>query len=129
MNEQIRKKILVVEDEPAIGRMCEKVLAREGLEVGIAVNGRVAQDMVKKGQYQCCLIDIMVPEAGGMELYGWLQQQYPNLARGVVFTTGSLLDEKVMAFIKQSSRLFLPKPFTPGELRAAVMEALKRLGE
>ena len=129
MNEQIGKKILVVEDEPAIGRMCQKVLTREGFEVGIAINGRVAQDMVKRGEYKCCLIDMMMPEAGGMELYEWLQQQCPDLARGVVFTTGSLLDEKVLAFIKQSGRPFLPKPFTPGDLRAAVMEALKRLAK
>jgi len=127
VNEQIGKKILVVEDEPAIGRMCQKVLTGQGFEVRIAANGRVAQDMVKREQYHCCLIDIMMPEEGGTEFYGWLQQQYPELARGVVFTTGSLLDEKIMAFIKQSGRLFLPKPFTPGELKAIVAEALKQL--
>ena len=119
------KRILVVEDEPSIGNMCQRTLTREGFEVDIAVNGIVAQDMIEKKQYHICLIDIRTPKMNGTELYHWLQKKYPRLANQVVFTTGSLLDEKTMAFIEQSGRLFLPKPFTPGELMAVMEEALK----
>ncbi len=115
----------MVEDEPAIGNMCQRVLTREGLEVNIAVNGRVAQDMIEERQYDICLIDIRTPKMNGTELYKWLQKKYPQLANQVVFTTGSLLDEKTMAFIEQSGRPFLPKPFTPDELIAVVRKALK----
>ncbi len=38
------KRILVVEDEPAICALCQRVLTREGFEVDIAVNGKEAQD-------------------------------------------------------------------------------------
>lgn len=91
----------------------------------IAVNGRLAQDMIEKGQYNICLIDIRTPEINGTELYHWLQKKYPRLANQVVFTTGSMLDEKTRTFIEQSGRPFLPKPFTPNELVAVVEEALK----
>jgi len=93
--------------------------------VEIAVNGMLAQDMIENRQYDICLIDVRTPTMNGTELYHWLQKKYPRLANQVVFTTGSLLDEKTMAFIEQSGRPFLPKPFTPGELIAVVEKALK----
>jgi DNA-binding response OmpR family regulator len=105
--------------------MCRRVLTKEGLEVDIAVNGRLAQDMIENRQHDICLIDIRTPKMNGTELYHWLQKKYPQLANQVIFTTGSVLDEKTMAFIEQSGRPFLAKPFTPQELIAVVEEALK----
>jgi DNA-binding response OmpR family regulator len=119
------KRILVVEDEPSIGNICQRVLTREGFEVEIAVNGTLAQEMIDKKQYHICLIDIRTPKLSGAELYQWLQKNYPQVANHVIFTTGSIIDEKTMAFIEQSGRPFLPKPFTPNELTAIVKEALK----
>ena len=91
----------------------------------IAVNGKIAQDMIKKKQYHLCLIDIRTPRMGGEELYRWLQKKYPQMASRVVFTTGSVMDKGIMTFVEQSGRPFLPKPFTPKELVATVKEALK----
>jgi len=105
--------------------MCQRVLTKEGFEVDIAVNGRLAQDMIEKRQYDICLIDMRTPTMNGTELYQWLQKKYPRLANQVVFTTGGVLDEKTIPFIKQSGRPFLPKPFTPDELIAVVRKTLK----
>jgi DNA-binding response OmpR family regulator len=105
--------------------MCQRVLTKEGFEVEIAVNGRLAQDMIEERQYHLCLVDIRTPEMNGTELYQWMQKKYPRLANQIVFTTGSVMDEKTMTSIEQSGRLFLPKPFTPEELIAVVEKALK----
>jgi DNA-binding response OmpR family regulator len=118
---------LIVEDEPSIGNMCQRVLTREGFEVDIALNGTLAQDMIEKKPYNICLIDIRTPKMSGSDLYQWLKGKYPQVANRVVFTTGSAIDEKTMAFIEQSGRPFLPKPFTPNELVAIVNESLKQL--
>ena len=91
----------------------------------IAVNGILAQDMIEKKQYDICLIDIRTPKMNGSELYQWLRKEYPKMTNHVIFTTGSVIDEKTMAFIEQSGRPFLPKPFTPNELTAIVKESLK----
>jgi DNA-binding response OmpR family regulator len=117
----------VVEDEPAIGSMCQRVLGREGFEVDIAVNGTLAQEMIDKKQYCICLIDIRTPKMNGVELYQWLREKYPQMANRVIFTTGGVIDEKTIPFIEQSGRPFLPKPFTPGELTAIVKEAVAQL--
>jgi CheY-like chemotaxis protein len=107
--------------------MCRRVLTKEGFEVDIAVNGRLAQDMIEKRQYHTCLIDVRTPTMNGTELYHWLQKKYPRLANQVVFTTGGVIDEKIMPFIAQSGRPFLPKPFTPTELIMVMDKALKQL--
>jgi CheY-like chemotaxis protein len=121
------KKILVVEDEPSISTVCERVLASEGGEVEIAVNGKIAQDMIQKKRYDFCLIDIRTPTMNGKELHQWLAEKHPRLADGVVFTTGDVMDEDIQSLLKRTDRPFLPKPFAPDDLRAIMKEALGRL--
>jgi len=116
------KRILVVEDEPAISDVCQRVLIGEGFEVDIAINGKVAQDMIEEKQYDSCLIDIRTPRMNGRELYQWLQEKHPQLATGVIFTTGEMMGGDIQSFLEQAARPFLPKPFTPDELRAIVRE-------
>ena len=121
------KRVLVVEDEPAISQICLRVLVSEGFEVDIAVNGKVAQDMLEAKQYDFCLIDIRTPQMSGKELYQWLKKKHPELTRGVIFTTGDVMGGDTQSFLEQASRLFLPKPFTPDELKAVVREAVKEV--
>jgi len=120
-------RILVVEDEPAIGALCQRVLTSEGFEVDIAVNGKIAQDMIEKQQYDLCLFDIRLPLMNGIELHQWLQEKHPQLASHVIFATGSVMGEDTQSFLEQSGRPFLPKPFTPDELKAIVRETLIQL--
>ena len=121
------RRILVVEDEPAICDLCKRVLSSEGFEVDIAVHGKVAQEMLKKKQYDLCLIDIRLPAMTGKELYQWLKEKQPQLASRVIFTTGDVMGGDTQIFLEQASRPFLPKPFTPDELKSIVRETLKQL--
>ena len=119
------KRILVVEDEPAIGDICRRVLSGEGFEVDIAVNGKVAQDMSDEKQYNLCLFDIKTPVMDGKELYRWLEEKHPQLAGRVIFTTGDVMGKDTQSFLEQTGRPVLPKPFTADELKAIVKETWK----
>lgn len=121
------KRILVVEDEPAICAVCQTILVSEGFEVEIAVNGKVAQDMLEKKDYDLCLIDIRTPVMNGKELFQWLKEKHPQLAGRVIFTTGDVMGGDTKSFLEQAGRLFLAKPFSSGELKAIVTEALKQI--
>jgi len=121
------KRVLVVEDEPAISGVCQRVLTREGFQVDIAANGRVAQDMIEEKQYDLCLIDIRTPKMNGQELFQWIQKRYPQLSGRVIFTTGDIMSGDTEVFINQTGRPFLPKPFTAEELKEIFTETLKRL--
>lgn len=120
-------QVLVVEDEPTICEVCRRALTGEGFEVDIAVNGKVAQVILAEKDYNLILIDIRTPLMNGKELYQWISEQRPDMENGVVFTTGDVTGEDTRSFLKQAGRSFLPKPFTPDELKTVVREALKQI--
>ena len=124
-SERSTKRVLVVEDEPTISGICRRVLTGEGFEVDIAVNGKVAQEMIEKEQYDLCLIDIRLPTMDGKEFYQWLKEKHPQLASRVIFTTGDVMGGDTQIFLEQTGRPFLPKPFTPAQLKSIVRETLK----
>ncbi len=121
------KRILVVEDEVSICNVCLRVLGGEGFDVDCAANGRIAQDMIEEKQYDLCLVDIRTPKMSGKELYEWLQKRYPRLSNRVIFTTGSVMGGDITTFIEQSGRPFLPKPFSPSDLKNIVKESLEQV--
>lgn len=120
-----RRRLLVVEDEPSISDVCRRVLTREGYAVEIAANGKVAQGMIGSKPYDLCLLDIRTPAMNGKELYEWLQEKYPQLTKRVIFTTGDVLEGDTKSFIEGTGRPFLPKPFSPDDLKAIVRETLQ----
>jgi DNA-binding response OmpR family regulator len=121
------KRVLVVEDEPAISDVCRRVLIGEGFEVDIAVNRKVAQGVIDEQQYDLCLIDIRTPAMNGMELYQWLEEKHLKVANGVIFTTGDVMSGDVKDFLEQTGRPYLPKPFTPDEIRSIVRENVREV--
>ena len=121
------KKILVVEDEPAIGEVCLRALTSEELEVDIAANGEIALDMLGEKNYDLCLIDIRTPVMNGKQLYQVIIKKHSKLAGGVMFTTGDVLDGYTQRFLELAGRPFLSKPFTPDELRTMVRETLNQV--
>lgn len=120
------KRILVVEDEPGISQVCLRVLSGEGFEVDVAVNGEVAQDILVNKDYDLCLIDIRTPVMNGKQLYQVIITDHPDLVKGVIFTTGDMLDGYTLRFLELANRPFLPKPFDPDELKKIVWEAVRK---
>jgi len=123
------KRVLVVEDEPAISQVCLRVLSAEGFEVDLAENGASAQKRLREKDYDLCLIDIMTPVMDGKRLYRWITDKRPQLEKGVIFTTGDAINPDRRAFLDRVDRPFLPKPFTLDELKRVIMETLGKVGE
>ena len=118
------RRVLVVEDEPGINELCRIVLEGDGFEVDIALNGRDAQPLIERDDgYDLCLVDIRTPDMNGSDLYLWIREKHSRMANGVIFTTGDTMAPDIKSFVEQSGRVFLPKPFTPSELRAAIARA------
>ncbi len=119
---KLAPRILVAEDERVIAEICRRVLANEGFEVDVAANGKTAQHMARNNRYDLSLIDIRMPIMSGEEFFHWLQEKQPRLASRVVFTTGDVMAQGTETFLEESGRPFLPKPFTPDELRSLVRQ-------
>ncbi len=123
------KKILIVEDEPVIGRLCQEILAGEGYDADVAVNGQMAQEMISHQHYDLFLIDIKMPLMGGKELYIWLQETYPSNAGRVAFMTGSAIGQDTESFLQNSGRQVMLKPFTTEELIMTVTHTLEAINK
>ena len=119
-------RVLVMEDEPSISQVCLRALTSEEFEVDIAVNGAIARDMLREKDYDLCLIDIRTPVMNGRQLYQCIQEKHPELLNGVIFTTG-VAGGDTQSFLEQTGRPFLPKPFTPDELKTIVRETLRQI--
>ena len=118
------KSVLVVEDEPGIARICVRTLVAEGFQVDIAVNGEIGLDMWRKKNYDLCISDIRTPHMSGIELFHQLKNENPEAVKKFIFTTGDVLSANVKEFLEATGRPYLPKPFTPEDLRTIVRQAL-----
>lgn len=107
--------VLVVDDDPALQGLFMTLLARHGIAVDCAPNGRVAFDYLKRGSYAVILLDLMMPDVNGLELLDRLGRESPALLRRVIVMTGAaqpLVDEV------DTSRIYslIRKPFDIDDL-------------
>jgi DNA-binding response OmpR family regulator len=121
------KNILVVEDEPYISNLCERVLSGEGHNVSVATDGQMAEEMLNKNRYDLCIIDIRTPVMNGKELYNYINEKHRYLLEGVIFTTGDIIGGETQGFLESTGRAYVLKPFAPEELRTVVREALQSI--
>jgi DNA-binding response OmpR family regulator len=129
MSQNDKRKILIVDDEPAICQVCQRVLTSEGFEIDIAADGKIAQDMLEAKDYELCLIDIRTPVMNGKQLYQVIVEKHKKLVGGIIFTTADTMDEDIEHFLEVAGRPFLPKPFTPDELKTIVRETLRQIAK
>jgi DNA-binding response OmpR family regulator len=121
-----RRKALIIEDEPMIMRICERVFVAEGFDVDCVIDGLSAKEIIKGGGYELCLSDIMTPGMNGMELYNYLEQEHPMMTHRIIFTTGDLLSPVVKDFLKAGNKSYILKPFTPADLKEKIQQTLCR---
>jgi CheY-like chemotaxis protein len=80
--------------------------------------------MWRKNNYDLCISDIRTPQMNGIELYQQLEDENPEAVKTFIFTTGDVLSGSIKEFLDETGRLYLPKPFTPEDLRTIVRKAL-----
>jgi DNA-binding NtrC family response regulator len=117
------RKILVVDDEMAAGRSVEKILSKKGFKVDIALSADDGLNRIEKGLFELVLLDIMMPQVNGIEMLGMIKERWPDL--NVLMVTGYPSIETAVEATRLGAVDYIPKPFTPQELREKVEEALK----
>ncbi len=110
--------ILVVDDEPLVGRLVERALGR-GHRVTAVTTGREGLDLLVSGKrFDLILCDLMMPEITGMDLYERVLAFSTEQAERMVFLTGGAFTRRASEFLAQ--RPFLEKPFDLSALEALV---------
>ena len=122
------KRILVVDDEPAVVAMLAEMLAADGHLVDTAANGSFALAKLGESTYDVILSDLKMPGLDGPGLYRELERTHPEYVRRVIFLTGDALNPPTREFLDQTGAPSLSKPFALDELRWAVRDVLQAAG-
>jgi DNA-binding NtrC family response regulator len=118
-------RVLVIDDEEVMLESCRRILDRKGLRVDTEADGLRGRDRALKGKYDLVLLDVRMPQVDGLDLLDQLRRDRPDVE--VIIITGySSIDSAVKA-VKLGAFDYLPKPFTPDELRTRVDAALARV--
>ena len=118
------KKILVVDDDEVIRTACELTLSAEGMTVDTAENGKIGIEKVKAKSYDMILLDLMMPEMPGADFLDFVHEYDDSII--VIIITGFATIESAVDTLKKGAYDYLPKPFTPEELRKLVRKGLER---
>ncbi len=104
-----QSKILVVDDEELIRRMCRSVFEAEGFEVIEASSGAEALSVLEKKKIPLMLVDVVMPGMSGLELLKQVKERYRDT--DVVIMTGYSTVEYAVESLKVGASDFLTKPF------------------
>jgi DNA-binding response OmpR family regulator len=124
MNE-IRRKVLIVDDEPNIVTALEFLLKRSGYDVLLATNGAEALEQVERHRPDVVLMDVMMPIKSGYEVCQRMREQ-PDLAQiKIVMLSAKGSEAEVSKGLSLGADLYITKPFSTQEL----VETIHRLFE
>ena len=98
------RRILVVDDDPGIGQMLIKALARHGFQVDTATSADEAVEKSEATSYDAALVDLVMPGGDGAELSQTLRRRFPGLPIGLL--TGYGHSPLIPAFEKSGMAVF-----------------------
>lgn len=111
-------KILVVDDEEAIGDMVDIILRKEGfVDINVCTTYREAEMILLKKSYDLHILDIMLPDGTGLELAKQIREQSDA---PVFFLTAKTSDADKLRGFMHGADDYITKPFNPMELAARV---------
>ncbi len=120
-------KILVVDDEPSIVRLMEFILARQGHEMLVAVNGEEALEKVRAAQPDLVLLDIMMPRIDGYEVARALRADPETARMPIIMLSAKAQEEDIQKGMDVGVNKYITKPFSPEHLVHVVADYLHRL--
>ena len=119
-------RILVVDDEESITQLVSTVLRYEGFEVECAAGGRAAVKLTDRFRPDLIVLDVMLPDLDGFEVYRRLSATEPRVP--VLFLTARDSTEDRVHGLTLGADDYVGKPFSLEELVARVRAVLRRTG-
>ena len=113
-----RYRALIVEDDPAIRRLVEKLLTRRNVEIDTAHDGREAVKKLRHGHYSVLILDLMVPELNGFEVIEFLKREKLKVPVAVV---SAVSQQALTQLDLDVVKLVISKPFDVDEFTKAIL--------
>lgn len=120
----VKMKVLVLEDNPRLGASIHDFLVREGYECNLADTYTKARDKLLSTNYDCILLDIMLPDGNGLDLLKLIKQE--KIPSGVlIISAKEALDDKIKG-LEGGADDYITKPFHLTELHARLRAIYRR---
>jgi two-component system, probable response regulator PhcQ len=120
--------ILVVDDEPEILDSLRRTLRDETYRILTTTSAADALRRIEQGGIDLLLADLDMPEMNGLELVSRVRAMHPDVVR-MLLTGHASLDSAMQAINDGEVHRYLTKPWSKGELRETIRQALDRLDE
>ena len=118
-------KILIVEDDPNLGKVLLEYLSMKGFDTDIAENGEIGLKKFLNQQYDFVVLDIMMPKKDGFSLAQDIRKIDDKIP--IIFLTAKSQKENVLKAFKIGADDYLTKPFSIDELLVRIKAIQKRL--
>jgi DNA-binding response OmpR family regulator len=120
----MRKKILIVDDEPNIVMTLEYAFKKQDFEVFIARDGSEALHILEINNPDVILLDIMMPNVDGYQTLKYIKSQDSLQATKVVFLTAKNKVSDIEKGLKLGADKYLIKPFSVKKIVSEILELL-----
>lgn len=119
-------KILIVDDEADTLEFINYHLSSLGYEVKVALNGKLALEILQTFEPELILVDYMMPEMDGLSFLRHLKSKYPNNEYKIAFLTAKTDDQTQMNVLDSGADDFITKPIKPNVLSSRIKAILRR---
>lgn len=116
--------ILIVEDDPRMQRVLQRVFSAEQYEVATAEDGQAALDLFRSRKPLAVVLDLILPHISGRELCQKFKAISPEIPVVVVSAISEVVDKVLL--LELGADDYVTKPFSPRELMARVQAAIRR---
>jgi DNA-binding response OmpR family regulator len=116
--------VMVIEDDKIMGQMVADILTDVGFKVTNAANGMIAFEKLKQHRIDFIVLDILLPELDGFEVYTRLQANLETRNIPVMIISAWADERNIGKASELGIKHFLPKPFTEDELMYTILTLL-----
>lgn len=120
-------RILLVEDDPNLGRLLSDYFDAKGYEVELRENGEEGYKAFKEGPFDLIVLDVMMPVKDGFSLARDIRAIDDHIP--MIFLTAKTMQEDTLEGFRTGADDYITKPFGMEELLARVEAVLKRVGK
>lgn len=117
-------RILIAEDEKDLLELLQDNLTREGHDVFISENGKLAWDIFEREKIDLCILDVMMPEMDGLQLVLKIREKSQT---PVIFLTARGAERDRVLGLSLGGDDYLVKPFSMAELKVRVQVQIRHM--
>lgn len=116
--------ILLAEDDKNLGMILNAYLDAKGYPTTLCVNGEIAYDTFRNGEFDFCIFDIMMPIMDGFTLAKKVREINPRVP--IIFLTAKTMQEDILEGFKIGADDYITKPFSMDELLMRIRAVYNR---